>query len=59
MPSYVALALNTLERHGYQLHERYHIRGLGWNFQFSYRGERRDLSTESVLSFAHALTGAA
>ena len=58
MPSYLKAALSTLERSGYSLHERYHRKGAGWTYQFSYRGEMRILSTDGVLQFAHAITGA-
>ena len=49
-------AFDVLRLAGYQLVTRYHLRGVGYINEFDYRGEVRELSNESVLSFAYALT---
>ena len=49
-------AFEALREVGYHLVCRYHLRGVGYINEFDYKGQVRELSNESVVSFAYALT---
>ena len=48
-------AFDVLRVAGYNLVCRYHIKGYGYKNEFEYKGQVRELSNDSVVSFAYAL----
>ena len=48
-------SFDVLRLAGYHLVCRYHQKGVGYINEFDYRGQVRELSNDSVVSFAYAL----